>query len=151
MNDLIMYGQSPNLGKKHEKQSDKRPTDIVKHTTLIYKSRLCYFGSFQVLEFFWPESLAPPLEKLCSICKAMDSWLNSSPLHVVVIHCMSTGGTMPPGRTGVVVAAYLHYRQAGSVSFTDPPIIETRKYKRLYTMRHGKFISLMKYLAAGRF
>ena len=64
----------------------------------------------QVLDFFWPENLAPPLEKLCSICKAMDSWLNSDPHHVVVIHCMSAGGTMPPGRTGVVVAAYLHYR-----------------------------------------
>lgn len=30
---------------------------------------------------------APPLDKICTICKAMESWLNADPLHVVVIHC----------------------------------------------------------------
>lgn len=30
---------------------------------------------------------APPLDKVCTICKAMEGWLNADPLHVVVIHC----------------------------------------------------------------
>lgn len=30
---------------------------------------------------------APPLDKICTICKAMEGWLNADPLHVVVIHC----------------------------------------------------------------
>ncbi|XP_078702234.1 tensin-3-like isoform X35 [Branchiostoma floridae x Branchiostoma belcheri] len=58
----------------------------------------------QVLDFGWPDHHAPPLERLCSICKSMDSWLNSDPNHVVVVHCK--GGK---GRTGVVIAAYMHY------------------------------------------
>ena len=35
----------------------------------------------------WPELHAPPLDKVCTICKAQEAWLNSDPQHVVVIHC----------------------------------------------------------------
>lgn len=35
----------------------------------------------------WPDLHAPPLDKVCTICKAMESWLNNDPQHVVVIHC----------------------------------------------------------------
>lgn len=64
----------------------------------------------QVLDFGWPDHLAPPLERLLSICKSIDSWLNSDPQHVVVVHCK--GGK---GRTGVVIASYMHYsKQAES-------------------------------------
>ncbi|XP_076304149.1 tensin-3-like isoform X3 [Tachypleus tridentatus] len=58
----------------------------------------------QVHDFGWPAHLAPPLEKLCSICKSLDSWLNSDPQHIGVLH--SKGDR---GRMGVVVAAYMHY------------------------------------------
>lgn len=58
----------------------------------------------QVLDFGWPDHLAPPLERLCSIIKSIDSWLKTDPLHVVVVHCK--GGK---GRTGVVIAAYMHF------------------------------------------
>ncbi|XP_073230713.1 tensin-3-like isoform X8 [Porites lutea] len=58
----------------------------------------------QVLDFGWPDHLAPPLERLCSIIKSIDSWLKSDPAHVVVVHCK--GGK---GRTGVVIAAYMHF------------------------------------------
>ena len=59
---------------------------------------------WQVLDFGWPDHLAPPLERLCSICKSIDSWLNSDPRNVVVVHCK--GGK---GRTGMVIAGYMHY------------------------------------------
>lgn len=29
-----------------------------------------------ICEYGWPEKLAPSLEKLCSLCKSIDSWLN---------------------------------------------------------------------------
>eukprot|EP00118_Oscarella_pearsei_P017975 m.181384 g.181384 ORF g.181384 m.181384 type:complete len:1048 (+) comp39270_c0_seq3:476-3619(+) len=58
----------------------------------------------QVLDFGWPDHLAPPLDRLCSICKSIDSWLASDAQHVVVVHCK--GGK---GRTGVVISAYMHY------------------------------------------
>ncbi|GBL99826.1 Tensin-1 [Araneus ventricosus] len=58
----------------------------------------------RVFEFGWPPNLAPPLERLCSICKSVDSWLNSDPQNIAVIH--SKGDK---GRAGVVIAAYMHY------------------------------------------
>ncbi|XP_054427366.1 tensin-3 [Pteronotus mesoamericanus] len=58
----------------------------------------------KILDVGWPELHAPPLDKVCSICKAQETWLNSDPQHVVVIHCR--GGK---GRIGVVVSSYMHF------------------------------------------
>lgn len=40
----------------------------------------------QVLEFGWPDLHAPALDKICSMCKAIDTWLNGDPRNVVVLH-----------------------------------------------------------------
>uniref|UniRef100_A0A3P9LKF5 Tensin 1 n=1 Tax=Oryzias latipes TaxID=8090 RepID=A0A3P9LKF5_ORYLA len=40
----------------------------------------------KVLEFGWPDHHAPALDKICSMCKAIDTWLNGDPHHVVVLH-----------------------------------------------------------------
>lgn len=40
----------------------------------------------KVLDFGWPDLHTPALEKICSICKAMDTWLSADPRHVVVLH-----------------------------------------------------------------
>ncbi|XP_019587166.2 tensin-3 isoform X2 [Rhinolophus sinicus] len=58
----------------------------------------------KILDVGWPELHAPPLDKVCTICKAQESWLHSDPQHVVVIHCR--GGK---GRIGVVVSSYMHF------------------------------------------
>ncbi|KAM7365652.1 hypothetical protein PAMP_016568 [Pampus punctatissimus] len=58
----------------------------------------------KVLEFGWPDHHAPPLDKICSMCKAIDTWLNGDARNVVVLHNKGNRG-----RTGVVVAAYMHY------------------------------------------
>ncbi|CAC5391764.1 TNS [Mytilus coruscus] len=58
----------------------------------------------RVVDYGWPAHLAPPLERLCNICKSMDSWLNSDPSHVAVIHCK--GGQ---DRIAMVIAAFMHY------------------------------------------
>ncbi|XP_053916566.1 tensin-3 isoform X2 [Cuculus canorus] len=58
----------------------------------------------KIMDVGWPDLHAPPLDKVCIICKAMESWLNSDPQHVVVIHCR--GGK---GRIGVVISSYMHF------------------------------------------
>ncbi|XP_046886372.1 tensin-like isoform X4 [Hypomesus transpacificus] len=58
----------------------------------------------KVLDFGWPDHHAPALDRICSMCKAMDTWLNTDPCNVVVLHNKGNRG-----RTGVVVAAYMHY------------------------------------------
>uniref|UniRef100_A0AAY4B9V1 Tensin-1-like n=1 Tax=Denticeps clupeoides TaxID=299321 RepID=A0AAY4B9V1_9TELE len=58
----------------------------------------------KVLDFGWSDHHAPALDKICAICKAMDTWLNTEPHNVVVLHNKGNRG-----RTGVVVASYMHY------------------------------------------
>ncbi|XP_010893263.4 tensin-2 isoform X2 [Esox lucius] len=58
----------------------------------------------KVEDFGWPDLHAPPLDKICAMCKAMETWLTSDPSNVVVLHCKGN-----KGKTGVIVAAYMHY------------------------------------------
>ncbi|XP_077459706.1 tensin-2-like isoform X2 [Stigmatopora argus] len=58
----------------------------------------------KVQDFGWPDLHAPPLDKICTICKAMETWLNADPNNVAVLHCKGN-----KGKTGVIVAAYMHY------------------------------------------
>ncbi|XP_039404500.1 tensin-3 isoform X2 [Corvus cornix cornix] len=58
----------------------------------------------KVMDVGWPDLHAPLLDKVCTICKAMESWLDNDPQHVVVIHCR--GGK---GRIGVVISSYMYF------------------------------------------
>ncbi|NXB36974.1 TENS3 protein, partial [Eulacestoma nigropectus] len=58
----------------------------------------------KIMDVGWPDLHAPLLDKVCTICKAMESWLDSDPQHVVVIHCR--GGK---GRIGVVISSYMYF------------------------------------------
>ncbi|XP_014748467.1 PREDICTED: tensin-2 [Sturnus vulgaris] len=58
----------------------------------------------KVLDFGWPELLAPSLELLCSVCKALEGCLGGHPRNVAVLLCK---GSKAP--VGVVVGAFLHY------------------------------------------
>ncbi|XP_051735764.1 tensin-3-like isoform X3 [Ctenopharyngodon idella] len=58
----------------------------------------------KTLDTGWPDFHAPPLDKICTICKAIENWLNTDPLHVVVIHCR--GGK---GRIGVIISSFVHF------------------------------------------
>uniref|UniRef100_A0A0N4Z2P3 Phosphatase tensin-type domain-containing protein n=1 Tax=Parastrongyloides trichosuri TaxID=131310 RepID=A0A0N4Z2P3_PARTI len=57
-----------------------------------------------VLEFGWPDKLAPPLDRLCSICKQIENHLKASDENIIVIHCKGWRS-----RASIVVAAYMHY------------------------------------------
>uniref|UniRef100_A0A4W5R3J8 Tensin 2b n=1 Tax=Hucho hucho TaxID=62062 RepID=A0A4W5R3J8_9TELE len=37
-------------------------------------------------KFGWPDLHAPPLDKICAMCKVMETWLTSDPSNVVVLH-----------------------------------------------------------------
>ncbi|XP_055347489.1 LOW QUALITY PROTEIN: tensin-1-like [Paramacrobiotus metropolitanus] len=58
-----------------------------------------------VMDFGWPANLAPPLERLCSMCKQADIWMNADrQRNVLVVHCK--GGL---GRAAMMIASYMHY------------------------------------------
>ncbi|XP_066544551.1 tensin 1b isoform X4 [Amia ocellicauda] len=78
----------------------------------------------KVLDFGWPDHHAPALDKICSICKAMDTWLNTDPHNVVVLHNKGNRG-----RTGVVVAAYMHY---SNISASADQALDRFAMKRFY-------------------
>ncbi|XP_061583712.1 tensin-2-like isoform X2 [Cololabis saira] len=58
----------------------------------------------KVQDYGWPDLHAPPLDRICAACKAMETWLTSDPNNVVLLHCKGN-----KGKTGVIVAAYMHY------------------------------------------
>ncbi|XP_024846872.2 tensin-3 isoform X6 [Bos taurus] len=78
----------------------------------------------KILDVGWPELHAPPLDKVCTICKAQEAWLNSDPQHVVVIHCR--GGK---GRIGVVISSYMHFT---NVSASADQALDRFAMKKFY-------------------
>uniref|UniRef100_A0A8D3AGP7 Tensin 1 n=1 Tax=Scophthalmus maximus TaxID=52904 RepID=A0A8D3AGP7_SCOMX len=78
----------------------------------------------KVLEFGWPDHHAPALDKICSMCKAIDTWLNGDPHNVVVLHNKGNRG-----RTGVVVAAYMHY---SNISASADQALDRFAMRRFY-------------------
>ncbi|XP_036771880.2 tensin-1 isoform X8 [Manis pentadactyla] len=78
----------------------------------------------KVLEFGWPDLHSPALEKICSVCKAMDTWLNADPHNVIVLHNKGNRG-----RIGVVIAAYMHY---SNISASADQALDRFAMKRFY-------------------
>ncbi|XP_066469967.1 tensin-2 isoform X4 [Tiliqua scincoides] len=77
----------------------------------------------KVQDFGWPDLHAPPLDKICSICKAMETWLNSDPHHVVVLHCKGN-----KGKTGVIVAAYMYFSKISASADQALSTLTMRKF-----------------------
>ncbi|XP_068452847.1 tensin-2 isoform X2 [Clinocottus analis] len=77
----------------------------------------------RVHDFGWPDLHAPPLDKICAICKAMETWLTSDPQHVVVLHCKGH-----KGKTGVIIAAYMHYSKISAGADQALSTLAMRKF-----------------------
>ncbi|KAM6924700.1 tensin-2 [Xenentodon cancila] len=77
----------------------------------------------KVHDFGWPDLHAPPLDKICTICKAMETWLTSDPQHVVVLHCKGN-----KGKTGVIIAAYMHYSKISAGADQALSTLAMRKF-----------------------
>ncbi|XP_073731115.1 tensin-2 [Misgurnus anguillicaudatus] len=79
--------------------------------------------NLKVHDFGWPDMHAPPLDKICAMCKAMETWLNSDPQHVVVLHCKGN-----KGKTGVIIAAYMHYSKISAGADQALSTLAMRKF-----------------------
>ncbi|XP_058529779.1 tensin-2 isoform X5 [Ochotona princeps] len=77
----------------------------------------------KVQDFGWPELHAPPLDKLCSICKAMETWLSADSQHVVVLYCKGN-----KGKLGVIVSAYMHYSKISAGADQALATLTMRKF-----------------------
>uniref|UniRef100_A0A8D1VTQ9 Tensin-2 n=1 Tax=Sus scrofa TaxID=9823 RepID=A0A8D1VTQ9_PIG len=77
----------------------------------------------KVQDFGWPELHAPPLDRLCSICKAMETWLSADPQHVVVLYCKGS-----KGKLGVIVSAYMHYSKISAGADQALATLTMRKF-----------------------
>ncbi|XP_036958238.1 tensin-2-like isoform X2 [Acanthopagrus latus] len=77
----------------------------------------------KVQDYGWPDIHAPPLDKICAICKAMETWLTSDPQNVVVLHCKGN-----KGKTGVIIAAYMHYSKISAGADQALTTLAMRKF-----------------------
>ncbi|XP_056128814.1 tensin-2-like [Lampris incognitus] len=77
----------------------------------------------KVQDYGWPDLHAPPLDRICAVCKAMETWLTSDPHNVVVLHCKGN-----KGKTGVIVAAYMHYNKISAGADQALTTLAMRKF-----------------------
>ncbi|XP_026229666.1 tensin-3 isoform X2 [Anabas testudineus] len=103
----------------------------------------------KTLDTGWPDLHAPPLDKICTICKAMESWLNADPLHVVVIHCK--GGK---GRIGVVISSFVHFTDVSASADQALDRFAMRKYyddkvSALMTPSQKRYVWILNSLLSG--
>ncbi|XP_076873124.1 tensin 3-2 isoform X3 [Brachyhypopomus gauderio] len=88
--------------------------------------------STRVLDVGWPELHAPDLHLLCSMCKSVETWLDASTEHVMMLHCRGS-----EDRIGVVISSYT---QLPSVSNSEEQALDCYTMKRFYI---DKMSSLM--------
>ncbi|KAM8850493.1 tensin-3-like isoform 2-T2 [Spinachia spinachia] len=103
----------------------------------------------KTLDTGWPDMHAPPLDKICTICKAMESWLNADPLHVAVIHCR--GGK---GRIGVVISSFVHFTDVSASADQALDRFAMRKYyddkvSALTTPSQKRYVWILNSLLSG--
>ncbi|XP_042353667.1 tensin-3-like isoform X1 [Plectropomus leopardus] len=103
----------------------------------------------KTLDTGWPDMHAPPLDKICTICKAMESWLNADALHVAVIHCR--GGK---GRIGVVISSFVHFTDVSASADQALDRFAMRKYyddkvSALMTPSQKRYVWILNSLLSG--
>uniref|UniRef100_A0AAZ3STS9 Tensin 3 n=1 Tax=Oncorhynchus tshawytscha TaxID=74940 RepID=A0AAZ3STS9_ONCTS len=103
----------------------------------------------KTLDTGWPDLHAPPLDKICTICKAMEGWLNADPLHVVVIHCR--GGK---SRIGVVISSFVIFTDISASADQALDRFAMRKYyddkvSALMTPSQKRYVWILNSLLGG--
>ncbi|KAH6939238.1 hypothetical protein HPB50_016557 [Hyalomma asiaticum] len=59
-------------------------------------SKLLACFNAQIVEFGWPAHLSPPLERLCAICKSLDSWFHADSQNVAILHSKASAASFQP-------------------------------------------------------
>uniref|UniRef100_A0A8C1YTL4 Tensin 3 n=1 Tax=Cyprinus carpio TaxID=7962 RepID=A0A8C1YTL4_CYPCA len=95
----------------------------------------------KTLDTGWLDFHAPPLDKICSICKATESWLNADRLHVVVIHCR--GGK---GRIGVLISSFVHFTD---VSVSADQALDRFAMRKFYDDKVSAYVWILNSLLSG--
>ncbi|KAG1927456.1 tensin-3-like [Pimephales promelas] len=103
----------------------------------------------KTLDTGWPDLHAPPLDKICTVCKAMENWLSADPLHVVVIHCR--GGK---GRIGVVISSFVHFTDVSASADQALDRFAMRKFyddkvSALMTPSQRRYVCILNSLLSG--
>ncbi|KAG7275160.1 hypothetical protein CRUP_015814, partial [Coryphaenoides rupestris] len=96
--------------------SEEIYTHNLKDVTRMLRSK--HADNYLTLDTGWPDMHAPPLDKICTICKAMEGWLNADLLHVV-------GGK---GRIGVVISSFIHFTDISASADQALDRFAMRKY-----------------------
>ncbi|VDD85935.1 unnamed protein product [Enterobius vermicularis] len=86
-----------------------------------------------VEEFGWPEELAPPLDRLCTVCKMIETWLAASARNVVVIHCK--GGH---SRAAIVISAYKQYISICGHDDSSPDCFAMQRFSQRFLGPEGQ-------------
>nr|XP_027196191.1 tensin-1-like [Dermatophagoides pteronyssinus] len=63
-----------------------------------------FLANVKLLEFGWPERRAPSLERLCSLCKSLDSWLTQNDQNSAIIY-----SKRDLSRASLAIAVFLQY------------------------------------------
>jgi tensin len=87
-----------------------------------------------VRELGWARGLAPPLERLCALCKELDAWLCAAPQRLAVLSAQSYAGKE---RLGVAVSAFMHY---SLICGSDDQALDRYAMARFIEERVGDFV-----------
>ncbi|XP_048064590.1 tensin-3 isoform X1 [Megalobrama amblycephala] len=86
----------------------------------------------RVVDLGWPESHAPSLHLLCSLCKNMNNWLSAHPENVLLLHCKGS-----KDRVGVVISSYI---QLSNVFSSEEHALDLYSMKKFCS---DKMVNLM--------
>ncbi|CAB1327729.1 unnamed protein product [Coregonus sp. 'balchen'] len=89
----------------------------------------------KVLEFGWPDHHAPALDKICSMCKAMDTWLNADQHNVVVLHNKGNRGRTGVVGTLIVCMLYVFSEEETIMNFVSPVVFSADQALDRFAMR----------------
>ncbi|VDN02182.1 unnamed protein product [Thelazia callipaeda] len=103
-----------------------------------------------VVELGWPQELAPPLDRLCSICKLLENWLADNEKNVAVIHCK--GGC---SRAAIVIAAYTQYLSICSTEESLNNCFDLQRFSERHLSldgqpSHKRYVNYFSSLLCGR-
>ncbi|KAE9419316.1 hypothetical protein Angca_009187, partial [Angiostrongylus cantonensis] len=89
----------------------------------------------------WPARLAPPLDRLCAICKQFEQWLLANNQNVIVIHCKGHRS-----RAAMVLSAFMHYNAICSNEEYVEERFDMKRFTDKYMGTNGQPSHMRRYI-----